>query len=55
MYALSRERVCHPDNDAGNLLTEPLSSNGQPLRFQQHATNEILYVVNVAHNVCGPY
>jgi hypothetical protein len=25
---------CHPDNDTGNLVTEPLSSNGRPLRFR---------------------
>jgi hypothetical protein len=34
---------CHPDNDTGNLGTEPLSSNGRPLGFrysgfQRHAT-----------------
>jgi hypothetical protein len=34
---------CHPDNDIGNLVTEPLSSNGRPIRFrysgfQWHAT-----------------
>jgi hypothetical protein len=36
MYALLRERVynCHPDNDTGNLVTEPLSNNGRPLRFR---------------------
>jgi hypothetical protein len=43
MYALSCERVCRPDSDTGNLVTEPLSSNGRPLRFrysgfQRHAT-----------------
>jgi hypothetical protein len=30
MYALC-ERVCHPDNDTENLVTEPLSSNGRLL------------------------
>jgi hypothetical protein len=25
---------CHLDNDTGNLLTEPLSRNGQPLRYR---------------------
>jgi hypothetical protein len=34
MYALSRERVCHQENDTGNLVTEPLSSNGRLLWFQ---------------------
>jgi hypothetical protein len=43
MYALSCERVCQPDNDTVNRVTEPLSSNGRPLRFrysgfQRHAT-----------------
>jgi hypothetical protein len=33
MYALSCECVCHPDNDTGNLVTEPLSSNRRPLQF----------------------
>jgi hypothetical protein len=35
--------ICHPDSDTGNLVTEPLSSNGRPPRFrysgfQRHAT-----------------
>jgi hypothetical protein len=36
MYALSRDRIYNfrPDNDTGNLVTEPLSSNGRPLRFR---------------------
>jgi hypothetical protein len=36
MYALSRERVynCLPDNNTGNLVTEPLSRNGRYLRFR---------------------
>jgi hypothetical protein len=34
MYALLCERVCHPDNDTGNLVTDLLSSNGQPLPFR---------------------
>jgi hypothetical protein len=25
---------CHPDNDTGNVVTEPLSSNGRPLWFR---------------------
>jgi hypothetical protein len=34
---------CHPDNDTGNLVTEPLSRSGRQLRFryfgsQRHAT-----------------
>jgi hypothetical protein len=36
LYALLCERVynCHLDNDTENLVTEPLSSNGRPLRFR---------------------
>jgi hypothetical protein len=50
LYALSCERVCHPDSDTGNLVTEPLSSNGWQLRFkysgfQRYATIYI-YILN---------
>jgi hypothetical protein len=36
MYALLCERVynCHLDNGKENLVTEPLSRNGRPLRFR---------------------
>jgi hypothetical protein len=55
MYALSRECVCHPDNDTGNLVTEPLSSNGRPLRFiyssfQQHLTLLTIIINNNRNN-----
>jgi hypothetical protein len=44
IYAFSRERVCHTDNDTGNLLTEPLSSNGRQLRFRYSGTPQYLTV-----------
>jgi hypothetical protein len=37
---------CHPDNNTGNLVTEPLSSNGRLLWFQRHATLYCDVVVN---------
>jgi hypothetical protein len=55
MYALSRERVYnyHPDNDTGNLVTEPLSSNGRPLRFIYSGFQAAHHNIPLTPSVCA--
>jgi hypothetical protein len=54
MYALARQRVCHPDSDTGNLVTKPLSSNGRPLSFRYpgfQTARHIILDINVKNQI----